>query len=418
MDIRGASVKRVGTAPTPTNTPVASAPISSRSSASDKSKSASSSNMGKNRGRKGGRPVDEEEEEEDIEDTAELMSRNPELAAAIEAKLGQLMGNPSSHLKSLSPEVKRRLKGLKNLQVKHSELEAEFREELLKLERAFLEKYKPLYEKRHQIIVGDVEPTDEECEHEDSDVEEATIQELDDNDKPVEAPVKGIPGFWLTAMMNHPMLAEIIQPQDEPALKELRNVTLAFTEDNHGFVLNFEFGENEFFTNKVLTKTYYLQNNVGTEYDDLIYTKAEGTTIDWKKDKNLTVRTETKKQRHKGSKKTRVVKREVPTPSFFNFFSPPKMPSEEEEEVPPELEEQIEQDFELGEMFKTRLIKHAVDWFTGKALEHYDEDGEYGDEDYGEEGEEGEEDEDDDDDDDQATGPVQSGDKPADCQQQ
>jgi len=44
------------------------------------------------------------------------------------------------------------------------------------------------------------------------------------------------------------------------------------------------------------------------------------------------------------------------------------------QDVDPELEQALEQDFELGEIFKSRLIKHAVDWFTGKALEYEDQD--------------------------------------------
>lgn len=400
--------------------------------------------MGKNKGSaQKARPTHEEEEEdEDIDEESEkindLMARNPELAAAIQKKLGELVGMPSGYVQSLPAEVKRRVKALKNLGQKHSELEAEFREELLVLERKFLDKYQPLYEKRFQIISGSTEPTDAECEREDSDIEEgmqnATIQELDDNEKPVEAAAKGIPDFWLTAMQNHPMLAELITEADAPALSKLTNITLNYTEDNHGFVIGFAFADNEFFANKVLTKTYYLQNNVGNAFEDLVYAKSEGCTIDWKTGKNLTVKIETKKQRHKGSKKTRVVKREVPTESFFRFFSPPKMPTqggddeeeeeeEDEEEVDPELEDAIEQDFELGEIFKNRIIKHAVDWFTGKALENYDDP--YGEDDYEDEDEDDDQDHDDDDEDDDDDAPAPSapsggkpGEKPADCQQQ
>jgi len=257
----------------------------------------------------------------------------------------------------------------------------------------------------------------------------ATIEEIDDSHKPINQ-VKGIPNFWLTAMQNHPMISPLITEADDPALSKLSNITLTYTDDNLGFILGFVFDDNEYFTNKVLTKTYYLQNNVGSEYEDLIYSKSEGCTIDWKPNKNLTVRIETKKQRHKNSKKTRVVKREVPTDSFFRFFSPPKMPTrnegeeedeEEEEEQDPALEDAIEQDFELGEVFKTRIVKHAVDWFTGKALQHYDD---YEDEDYdGEDDDEGGEGNDDDEDDEDEDAPpaasaaAKPGEK-AECQQQ
>ena len=76
-------------------------------------------------------------------------------------------------------------------------LEAEFREEVLKLERKYQELYTPLYQRRHEIITGAKEPTDEECEREVSDLEEevghASLQELDNNEQPVEKkePVKG-----------------------------------------------------------------------------------------------------------------------------------------------------------------------------------------------------------------------------------
>ena len=46
---------------------------------------------------------------------------------------------------------------------------------------------------------------------------------------------------------------------------------------------------------------------------------------------DLTVTIETKKQRQKGTNKTRVVKRAVPTESFFNFFSPPQIDEDDEE---------------------------------------------------------------------------------------
>lgn len=167
--------------------------------------------------------------------------------------------------------------------------------------------------------------------------------------------------------------------------------------------------------------------------DDLVYSKAEGCTIHWKKDKDLTVTIETKKQRQKGTNKTRIVKRTVPTDSFFNFFSPPELTEENEDD--PELQQKVEEDFEIGEMFKMKIVPHAIDWFTGKALEYdgYDED--YDEEEYGdEEDEDHEDDEDDDEEDDDDAPPARgrghghshggkpksgaAGDKPEECKQQ
>lgn len=92
-----------------------------------------------------------------------------------------------------------------------------------------------------------------------------------------------------------------------------------------------------------------------------------------------------------------MVKVTVPTESFFNFFSPPKPPVEDDETVASDIEERLELDYQLGEDIKEKLIPRAIDWFTGEALQ-FEELGEELDEgDF--DGEEDDEDDDDDDDD-------------------
>lgn len=79
-----------------------------------------------------------------------------------------------------------------------------------------------------------------------------------------------------------------------------------------------------------------------------------------------------------GTNKTRVVKRTVPAETFFNFFSPPVFPGEDEEldeEEAEGLDAKLEADYEMGEEFKDKIIPHAVDYFTGKALEYEDFEG-------------------------------------------
>lgn len=46
--------------------------------------------------------------------------------------------------------------------------------------------------------------------------------------------------------------------------------------------------------------------------------------IDWKKGKNVTLKTIKKKQKHKGRGTVRTVTKTVSNDSFFNFFSPPE----------------------------------------------------------------------------------------------
>jgi len=430
---------------------------------------------------------------------SDAMMNNPFLSQMLQNKLNSLIGEESGYLQSLPTEVQRRVRALKNLQDEHAKLDADFREEVLKLEAKYLGLKKPLYQKRAAIVTGANEPTDEECERPDEEIEEEISNRLqitggDEEDEEQSEPeqevssspkgkkgkkqqqqqqsssspkgkkgkkqnlISGIPEFWLTAFKNHGLIAESIQEYDEPLLRTLTDVTLAYSEDNLAFTISFDFAPNEYFTNPTLTKTYYLQNNVDSSMDDLIFVKSEGCTINWKPEKDVTVKQIIKKQKNKANKKVRVVKTLVPQDSFFRFFSPPELPEkgekdedgegdeDDEDFVPPELETQLELDFELGEVLKTKIIPDAVHWFTGEALQ-YDQDYEdYDEEEYDEDedDEEGEDDddgqdddqEDDDDNDDDDVprrgapkrgGPPPrggksaggaSGDKPAECNQQ
>ncbi|KAI8331061.1 hypothetical protein BC941DRAFT_517837 [Chlamydoabsidia padenii] len=339
---------------------------------------------------------------------------NPALLSMLQGKLDTLVGRPSGYIESLPPAVQRRINGLKYLQSKHSELEIQFQEEVLALEKKYLELYRPLYVKRNEVITGQYEPTDEEValgEKVDEDEEDEKMdgkENKDDKDQDnTGADIKGIPEFWLTLLKNHPHLAETVTENDEQVLKHLMDIRMSYL-DQPGFKLEFVFESNDFFTNDVLTKTYYYQDHAYA--GDFVYDHAEGCSIDWKEGKDLTVTVESRKQRHKGTNKTRVVKRTVAADSFFNFFSPPAFPDEDEEldeEEAEGLDAKLEADYEAGEEFKDKIIPHAVDYFTGKALEYdgfgnEDEfDGEYySDEDEDDEDDDEDEDDDDDDDDD------------------
>jgi nucleosome assembly protein 1-like 1 len=71
------------------------------------------------------------------------------------------------------------------------------------------------------------------------------------------------------------------------------------------------------------------------------------------------------------TKQTRIIKKTVPTDSFFTFFAPPAPPADDDdEEVDEEVEERLEIDYQLGEDIKEKLIPRAIDWFTGEALQY------------------------------------------------
>lgn len=390
--------QNIQTAPTPQNTPANNAPISSH---------AQQPGVGTIK-----------EEEFDRAAAASLFAQNPKLVQMIQGKLGSLVGRSSGYVESLPTPVRRRVAGLKGVQKDHSKLEAEFQEEVLELEKKYFAKFTPLYEKRARIVNGTAEPSEEEIkageedeEHDEAEAAEKTEEAVSD--------VKGIPEFWLSAMKNQISLAEMITDRDETALKDLTDVRMEYL-DKPGFRLTFEFAENEFFSNKTITKTYFYQNESGYG-GDFIYDHAEGDSIEWKSGKDLTVRVESKKQRNKNTKQTRVVKKTVPTESFFNFFSPPTPPTDEEDDdAATDIEERLELDYQLGEDIKEKLIPRAIDWFTGEALqfEEMDEDmeeGDFEDEDDDEEDEDDEDhDEDESDDDDDSAKPKQEA---AECKQ-
>ncbi|KAF8947531.1 hypothetical protein BGZ47_008796 [Haplosporangium gracile] len=396
MDSSSANVdikkKQQQEAPTPQNTPIFSAPIS--------------------------RPAATVEDDMETIQTpgTSLLGNNAQLMSMLQGRLGNLVGAPSNYLSTLGPDVRRRVKGLKSLQNKHSVLEADFQKEILTLEKKYLALYTPLYEKRAEFISGKAEPTETEVEDGVSEDEEEEEDE-DDEDKDVEK-VEGIPEFWLTALKSHPHFADIITEKDEEALKHLVDIRMSYFE-KPGFRLDFEFSPNEFFTNTILTKTYFYQDEPGYG-GDFVYDHAEGTKIDWKEGKDMSVTVETKKQRHKGTNKTRVVKKTVPAETFFSFFTPPVAPEDEddEEEMDEDLDEKLEADYGLGEELKDSIIPRAVDWFTGKALQYQDQGDQY-DDDFEYDDEEGSDDDDEDDDDEDDDNELPAKDEKApECKQQ
>ncbi|KAJ8611357.1 hypothetical protein MRB53_038027 [Persea americana] len=329
---------------------------------------------------------------------------NPKLAALIQNKLNGLVGTSSGYVESLPTPVQRRITGLKGVQKDCAKLEGQLQKEILELEKKYHAKFTPLYQKRAKIISGAAEPTAEEIAA--GEEEEDEEEEKPDDVPDTTPPTKGIPEFWLTAMKNMPECMELITDADEAALKNLTDIQMEYIE-RPGFKLIFAFADNEIFTNKTLEKTYFYKDE-DTNAADYVYDHAEGTKIQWKAGKDLTVKVENKKQRNKHTKQTRVVKKTVPVDSFFNFFSPPQPPAEEdEEEVDEELEERLEMDYNLGETIKDKLIPNAIDWFTGEALFNEDLDDDL---------EEGEfEDEDDEDDDDEEAGDEDDSDEEERC---
>ncbi|OMJ24609.1 putative nucleosome assembly protein [Smittium culicis] len=381
-------------APTPQNTPIFTAPISGSTTASA---------------------------------TGNQMLNNPALSQLLQSRLGNLAGSPSEYIQKLPKAVRDRLSGLQFLQSKHTELEAQFHKEILELEKKYNALYNPLYTRRYNIISGAEEPTSEEIQAgieilKEMDPEAASsITELDANDQPIEDSAentKGIDSFWLTTLQNHPQTQEMITEKDSQALEYLDDLQISYLEPGPGFQVIFKFRENPYFSNSELTKAYnYTQSKISGE---LVFASSESCKIQWKPEMDLTITVETKKQRHKTTNKTRIVKKTVPTESFFNFFETIPIPSDEDDsEEAEEARERLEADYELGEEIKEKIVPRAIDWFTGKALEYEDyNDEEFDDDLYDEEDEDDEDDDDDEEDDDENLSRSQKETEPPQCKQQ
>jgi len=358
---------------------------------------------------------------------AALPSQSPALSAedrnglvnALQSKIMSLSGKHSDVLGSLSANVLKRVESLRDIQAKHDEHEAKFFEERAALEAKYQKLYEPLYAQRYDIVNGVTEAegiSNEEPENADA-------------KDPVAEVEKGVPEFWLTAMKTNDVLCEEVQERDHAALAYLKDIKWHRIDNPKGFVLEFYFDTNPFFKNSVLSKTYHMIDD-----DEPILEKAIGTAIEWYPGKILTEKI-LKKKPKKGSKNPKPIMKTEKCDSFFNFFSPPEIPDDDDEideEIAEELQNQMEQDYDIGSTIRDKIIPHAVSWFTGDAVQadpfELEEDlEEEEDDDEDDDDEEDEDDMDEDEEDEDAPksikrknlkGDAKSGERPPECNQQ
>ncbi|KAM5561919.1 nucleosome assembly protein 1,1 [Rosa sericea] len=165
---------------------------------------------------------------------------------------------------------------------------------------------------------------------------------------------KGVPAFWLTAMIANKILYKQIAERDTKALYFLNDIESSRTTDLKGFELKFTFDDhNPYFKNKVLTKKYEVIDD-----NESVSLKAIGTKIDWHPSQKLT------QQSGKSSE------------SFFKFFSsyatvdPLSFDKEADE-----LKGDIPTDYLIGTKFRDKIIPHAISWYTFSE----DDDSDFGD---------------------------------------
>uniref|UniRef100_A0A2K5KHP0 Nucleosome assembly protein 1 like 1 n=1 Tax=Cercocebus atys TaxID=9531 RepID=A0A2K5KHP0_CERAT len=259
-----------------------------------------------------------------------------------------------------------------------------------------------LFDKQFEIINAIYEPMEEECEWK-PDEEDKILEQLKEKakieeekkDEEKEEPI-GIPEFWLTIFKNVDLLSDMLQEHDEPILKHLKYIKMKFSDADQpmSFVLEFHFEPSEYFTNEVPTKTYRMRSEPDDSdpfsFDGPEIMGCTGCQIDWKKGKNVTLRTIKKKQKHKGRGTVCTVTKTVSNDSCFNFFAPPEVP--ESGDLDDDAEAIHAADFEIGHFLPERIIPRSVLYFTGEVIEDddddYDDEGKQADEEGEKEGDE------------------------------
>ncbi|KAH8741783.1 nucleosome assembly protein [Cryptosporidium ryanae] len=259
---------------------------------------------------------------------------------------GDILDELEAHL---TEESKESLKKLRELQSEFTLVEKEYKSEMRRLRFKYEKQYNEIYNRRDQVLeLGSVGETG----------------------------TPGIPQFWVKAMNNSRILGSAIEEYDIPILSYLKNITTEWTsEEQSGFVLNFNFSPNPFFEGTNIRKEYIM---IFLEDDEPLLSSTVSTEIKWNSGKDPTQEVVVRRQRHKQSKQLRIVTETAPRESFFNFFKPLNVPSDEELSKMDrfdimELESTVETDYEMGIFIRDKLIPYSVYWFTGEAIDDDDE---------------------------------------------
>eukprot|EP00736_Rhodelphis_marinus_P001943 Rmarinus@m.27311 len=163
-----------------------------------------------------------------------------------------------------------------------------------------------------------------------------------------------IANFWPTVLSHHPVVSDLLSPEDLEVMQHLTDVSVELGDDPGCYKVIFSFKENPFFSNKTIVKEYNQDGVVNP-------------TIQWKPGKNLVDPDEGE------SGKKRPLE-DIPL-SFFQWFT----------------EEGDQMEADLGDYFKDEIYPDPLSfYFAREDSDEDDFDGDEGDED--DEGDEGAED--------------------------
>ncbi|XP_022176680.1 nucleosome assembly protein 1-like 1 [Myzus persicae] len=228
----------------------------------------------------------------------------------------------------MSPEVKKRVRALKNLILAQSEIKSRFKAEVHLLKLKYQKVYEPYINKQVDIIQGKYEPTKGEYSSSSSEEEDVPVPRYDEQgeirpESSKQEP-KGIPDFWLVYMETSYKFRSVILPHDEQIFRHLSDIRCNWSEEYMGFTMEFHFTPNEWFTNNVLTLKFeenppddVVEIVLSYGIEDAIEYRLTGCEIHWNAGKNVTQKIMDVK--FEGTEVP--INKSVEYPSFFNLFN-------------------------------------------------------------------------------------------------
>eukprot|EP00633_Aureoumbra_lagunensis_P002689 CAMPEP_0197286242 /NCGR_PEP_ID=MMETSP0890-20130614/1706_1 /TAXON_ID=44058 ORGANISM="Aureoumbra lagunensis, Strain CCMP1510" /NCGR_SAMPLE_ID=MMETSP0890 /ASSEMBLY_ACC=CAM_ASM_000533 /LENGTH=388 /DNA_ID=CAMNT_0042754461 /DNA_START=26 /DNA_END=1192 /DNA_ORIENTATION=+ len=283
----------------------------------------------------------------------------------------------------LSREVLQRVLGLKRLHEQYEDVLKQYAAERCELEKRYREKTGPILEARSKVVKGELEP--EITEEDKKTIAQAKVADpvTETEEKNI---IRGVPDFWLGALGRNEACEALLEEDDIDALKYLVDVRCIDFDDMKGFTLEFEFVQNPYFTNSILTKTYHVPNLIDANGQPELE-KISGCKIDWKNPNDCLVAKQVHKKqkarRGKNAGMTRIVTKLEPRPSFFRFFDSIKLPTssskeddddDDDDDDEEAIRDRIDTDVELAFALRNHVIPDAVLWFTGEAVDDDDDD--------------------------------------------
>ena len=243
-------------------------------------------------------------------------------------------------ISQMPASVQNRFKVLHMLSDERSKINDEFEKEVKALEAKFMERKKPLLQKRNDIVLGKITefaeylPKYELTQKANEEIVVGVVKSEkdkaeDEEEAKTHTPtdvthlkgVAGIPDFWATAIKNNQMMMQTIREKDADTLQYITNVEASETQEPRTVTIKIYYKENEYFTNPHLELMVRFKDD---QQDEVVET--QGTLIDWKDGKDLSKKKIKKKQKNKKTGETRTIIKTVPADSFYNAFESRKAP--------------------------------------------------------------------------------------------